>query len=73
MHDESEPHSMNESTAPDADRPAEPMIPSRVPEQPPKTFDFDEMSDGGNLVFIRFNGVDYRLQRTRNQRLILQK
>lgn len=39
----------------------------------PKTFDFEEMAEGQNLVLIRFNGVDYRLQRTRKQRLILQK
>lgn len=36
-------------------------------------FDFEEFAGDSAIVIIRFNGVPYRLRRTRNNRLVLHK
>jgi len=36
-------------------------------------FDFEVMSDGGSMIFIRFGETRYELKRTRSGRLVLHK
>ncbi|MEO1529500.1 MAG: hemin uptake protein HemP [Planctomycetota bacterium] len=43
------------------------------PDTRPPEVDFEDLSKGARLVHIHHDGETYRLMRTRNNRLILQK
>jgi len=50
-----------------------PKLSETVAATPPKTVSFGTLSDGRNEVIIEHQGLEYRLRKTRNGRLILNK
>jgi len=61
---------------PPTDSAAPPSSPTRTPARPPSPqaeFDSRELMRGGREVLIRHAGQVYRLQHTRNDKLILVK